>query len=182
MNVPEIIFLCGFMGTGKTTIGRKLAQKLDYPFLDLDDRIVERAGQSIPDIFEAGGEGRFRTVERKALMEVCRSFKGVVALGGGSLQNQHLLDHLKLNGLLIFIETPFSVLIDRIYQDKNRPLLLDESGNVKERKTLEEELRFLYDDRLPLYRQASISIQMSRGESPEEQVETLFKKIRNHVA
>lgn len=182
MNTPDIIFLCGFMGTGKTTIGQKLAAELDYTFEDLDDRIVERAGKSIPEIFEAGGEGQFRTVERKALMEVCRSFKGVVALGGGSLQNQHLLDHLKLNGLLIFIETPFPIIMDRIYQDKNRPLLLDENGNIKDRETLEEELRFLYDARLPLYRQAAISIQVENGNTPEEQVKTLIKKIRNHVA
>lgn len=182
MKIPDIIFLCGFMGTGKTTIGQKLAAELEAAFLDLDDRIIERAGKSIPEIFEAGGEGRFRTVERQALMEVCRSFKGVVALGGGSLQNQHLLDHLKLNGLLIFIETPFPIIIDRIYQDTNRPLLLDEDGNVKDREALEEELRFLYDDRLPLYRQAAISMQMEDGDTPGEQVETLIKKIRNHVA
>lgn len=181
-DVPDIIFLCGFMGTGKTTIGKKLADQVECTFLDLDDRIVERAGKSIPEIFESGGEGRFRTVERKALLEVCRNFEGVVALGGGSLQNQHLLDHVKLNGLLIFLNTPFSIILDRIYQDTNRPLLLDEEGNVKERKALEEELRFLYDDRLPLYRQAAISIEMEAEESPDKQVETLAKKIRTHVA
>jgi shikimate kinase len=182
MKVPDIIFLCGFMGTGKTTIGQKVSSRLERPFLDLDDRIIERANKSIPEIFESGGEEEFRTVERQALMEVCRNFEGIVALGGGSLQNQHLLDHLKLNGLLIFLETPFSILMDRIYQDTNRPLLLDEQGNVKEREALEEELRFLYDDRLPLYRQAAISIRMEAGESPDEQVEILMKKIRNHVA
>lgn len=182
MNIPDLIFLCGFMGAGKTTIGQKLAEKLDRPFLDLDDRIIEKAGKSIPEIFEQAGEGRFRNIERNALLEVARDYKGIVALGGGSLQNQHLLDHLKLNGLLIFIETPVSVILDRISRDSNRPLLLDEDGQTKDRETLEKELQVLYKERLPLYEQAAIRLKVKAGGSSDKQVETLIKKIRRHVA
>lgn len=181
-KAPELIFICGFMGAGKTTIGQKLAEKLDCPFLDLDDRIVEKAGKSIPEIFTESGEGKFRTVERKALLEVARNYKGVVALGGGSLQNQHLLDHLKLNGLLIFIESPMPVILDRISRDSNRPLLLDEQGEAKDRKTLEKELKVLYRDRLPLYRQAAISLKAESGMPSEKLVEILIDKIRDYVA
>ncbi|SMO65311.1 shikimate kinase [Fodinibius sediminis] len=180
--MPRVIFLCGFMGVGKTTIGRKLARKLDRPFLDLDDRIVERAGKSIPRIFEESGEGSFRAVERRSLLEVADNFSGVVALGGGSLQNQHLLDHLKRQGLLIFIEAPMELILNRISRDPNRPLLLDEHGKTKEREVLEEELQMLYNDRLPLYEQAAIRLKIRDGESPQKQVETLIKKIRNHGA
>lgn len=182
MNAPDLILLCGFMGTGKTTIGQELAQKLDRPFLDLDDQIVEEAGKAIPKIFEEGGEGKFRAIERRVLLDVIRNFEGIVALGGGSLQNQHLLDHLKLHGLLIFIQTPFSTILDRISRDSNRPLLLDEQGRPKSRETLEKELRVLYDERLPLYEQAVITLEAAPGENIEEQVEQLMKKIRNHVA
>lgn len=182
MNIPEVIFLCGFMGAGKTTVGRKLADKLDCPFLDLDDRIIEKAGKTIPEIFKEFGEGKFRAVERSALLEVAQEFEGVVALGGGSLQNQHLLDHLKLNGLLIFIETPLEVIIDRISQDTNRPLLLDEQGEKKDPDTLEKELEVLYKDRLSLYEQAAIRLKAKADEPADKQVETLIKKIRNHVA
>lgn len=178
----EVIFLCGFMGAGKTTIGQKLAEELDRPFLDLDDRIVEKAGKSIPDIFETSGEGKFRAIERSVLLEVAQQFNGVVALGGGSLQNQHLMDHLKLYGLLIFIEVPLPVLLDRISQDANRPLLLDEQGEPKERDTLEKELKILYEDRLPLYEQAMITLKIKAGESADKHVKTLINKIRNHAA
>lgn len=182
MDISEVIFLCGFMGAGKTTIGQKLAEELDRPFLDLDDRIAEKAEKSIPEIFEDSGEGKFRAIERSALLEVAQQFEGVVALGGGSLQNQHLLDHLKLNGLLIFIEAPIPVIIDRISRDPNRPLLLNEQGEPKDRDTLEKELKVLYKDRLPLYEQAVITLKVKADESADEHVKTLINKIRNHVA
>ncbi|WP_445664759.1 shikimate kinase [Fodinibius sp. AD559] len=180
-NLPERIFLCGFMGAGKSVIGKKLAKKLELSFLDLDDKIELETGQSIPKIFEESGESAFRVAERRALLEVIRKFNGVVSLGGGSLQNQHMVDHVKLNGLLIFIETPISVILDRISQDKNRPLLWDEQGNLKSEKQLKNELTALYEKRLPLYKQAAIQVKNDGRKNVEEIVETLLKKIRNHV-
>lgn len=169
------------MGAGKSVIGRKLAQKLDVSFLDLDDKIEERVGQSIPEIFEDSGESTFRVAERRALLEVIRTFEGVISLGGGSLQNQHMVDHVKLNGLLIFVETPISVIFDRILEDNNRPLLLDAQGNPKSEKQLKDELKALYEERLPLYEQAVIKIKNEGKKSVEDIVEKLLKKIRNHV-
>lgn len=180
-NLPERIFLCGFMGAGKSVIGKGLAEKLEVSFLDLDDKIEEQTGQSIPEIFEESGEPAFRVAERRAVLEVIRTFDGVVSLGGGSLQSQHMVDHVKLNGLLIFIETPISVILDRISQDQNRPLLLDEQGNPKNKKQLKRELTALYEKRLPLYEQAVIQIENDGKESVEDIVEQLLKKIRNHV-
>ena len=180
-NLPELIFLSGFMGAGKSLIGKKLAEKLESPFLDLDDKIEEKAGQSIPEIFETSGEADFRTLERRALLEVIREFEGVVALGGGSLQNQHMLDHIKLNGLLVFIETPISVILNRISGDRQRPLLLDEEGNPKSREQLRQDLEALYDERRSLYEQAVLKVVNDGNQKPDELVQTLLKKIRNHV-
>lgn len=180
-NLPDRIFLCGFMGAGKSVIGRKLAKVLEVSFLDLDDKIEEQTGQSISEIFEESGESTFRVAERRALLEVIRAFDGVVSLGGGSLQNQHMVDHVKLNGLLIFIETPISVILDRISQDENRPLLLDEQGNSKSREQLQNELAVLYEERLPLYEQAVIQVQNDGSKNVKDIVEKLLKKIRNHV-
>lgn len=180
-NLPERIFLCGFMGAGKSMIGRRLAKNLDIAFLDLDEKIELKAGQSIPQIFEEAGEAGFRTAERRTLMEVIREYQGVVSLGGGSLQNQHMVDHLKLNGLLVFIETPISVILDRISEDENRPLLLDEQGNPKTKKRLKTELTALYEERLPLYEQAVIKIENDGSRLAAEVVEQLVKKIKNHV-
>lgn len=180
-NIPDTIFLCGFMGAGKSTIGRLLADELSRPFLDLDNKIEEKAGQTIPEIFEQSGEADFRTIERRALLEVSRDFEGIVALGGGSLQNQHMVDHLKLNGLLIFIETPISVILDRISEDETRPLLLDEEENPKSRETLRRELEELYEERLPLYEQAVIHISDDGSQPPEAIAQILLKKIKRHV-
>lgn len=180
-NLPERIFLCGFMGAGKSMIGQQLAESLECNYLDLDDRIEEKAGHAIPEIFEQEGEAEFRTIERRAILEAIREFEGVVSLGGGSLHNQHLVDHIKLNGLLIFIETPISVILERISADENRPLLLDEQGNPKGKETLHTELTVLYEERLPLYEQAVITIQNDGSEPVENIIEQLLNKIRNHV-
>jgi shikimate kinase len=180
-NLPKRIFLCGFMGAGKSVIGKSLAQKLDLNFVDLDEKVEEKAGQSIPDLFEDSGEAGFRAAERHTLLQVARDFEGIVALGGGSLHNQDMVDHLKLNGLLVFIETPISVILDRISQDENRPLLLDEQGNPKSKKRLNDELTVLYEERLSLYQQAEIKIENNGQQSVEDIVELLLKKIRNHA-
>ncbi len=105
----------------------------------------------------------------------------MVSLGGWSLHNQHMVDHIKLNGLLIFIETPISVILERISADENRPLLLDEQGNPKSKKTLQTELTALYEERLPLYRQAPITVDNDGSDSVQKIVEQMMKKIRNHV-
>ncbi len=179
---PEHIFLSGFMGAGKTTVGKKLARRLETDFIDLDSLVEQKAGVSVREIFEKKGEKFFRKMERRCLQEVIRGPKGVVSLGGGSLQNQQLVDFVKLNGLLVFLETPFSVIFDRLKEQKDRPLLLDDEGNFKEQAVLKEELRTLYNSRLPLYEQAEMSIDSSEYESADKLVTALTKKIRDHVS
>lgn len=178
-NLPERIFLCGFMGAGKSTLGRQLAQRLKMDFLDLDEIIEQESGQSIPEIFEQEGEETFRKQERSAILSITQSKKGVIALGGGSLQNQHVVDHLKLNGLLIFIDTPFSVIFERIAEDSGRPLLTDEQGELKSEELLRRQLQVLYEKRLPFYRQAVITVDASRNLN--EVMDQLIRKIENHV-
>ncbi|NGP76875.1 shikimate kinase [Balneolaceae bacterium YR4-1] len=181
-NLPDRIFLSGFMGAGKSTIGRELAGKLERTFLDLDDYIEHKAGKSISEIFEEGGEDAFRKIERECILELIRTYEGIIALGGGSLHNQHMLDHIKLNGLLVFIETPISVILDRIDKDLNRPLLLNEEGKVKERETLERELSALYKKRLPLYQQSELTVSDDGEKTLETLVEQLTNKIKYHVS
>lgn len=162
-------------------MGRKLAERLNSSFVDLDDKIEEQAGQVIPDIFKQSGETAFRSIERRTLLEISREFEGVVALGGGSLQTQELVDHIKQKGLLIFIETPISVILDRISGDEDRPLLLDEQGNSKSAERLRRELKALYRERKPLYEQAAIKVRDNGNSSPEELAQTLLKKVKYHV-
>ncbi len=181
-NLPERLFLCGFMGAGKSSIGSKLAEQLELPFADLDTMIEKEAGKSIPQIFEEEGEKEFRSIERKMLLKAIREYQGVLSLGGGALQNQHFVDHLKINGLLIFIETPFSVILDRILEHKNRPLLLNEDGTMKDKDVLKNEMKQLYEKRLKYYRQAELTIQTNERSSVEATTSALVKKIKNHVS
>ena len=181
-NLPERIFLSGFMGAGKSTIGKVLAEKMDQRFMDLDLFIEHEEGTSIPEIFEHEGEEAFRKAERSAILKAIRNFRGVVALGGGSLQNQHMVDHIKLNGLLVFIETPFSVILERITKNAQRPLLLDDGGDPKSRDVLETELKELYQQRMPLYEQAVIQVDTSKFDDVEGISDKLIRKIKNHVS
>lgn len=181
-TLPERIFICGFMGAGKTTVGRQLAKELDLSFYDLDDLIEASSGRSIDSIFSEEGEATFRQQEKEALLQVIRTKKGVVALGGGSLQNQHLLDHIKVNGMLVFLKTPMPQIVDRLVRCDHRPLLLDATGNMKPRSILKAELQELYEKRLPFYEQAEVTVHTEDYASIDALVGQLVKKIRYHVA
>lgn len=172
ITLKKPVFLCGMMGSGKSTVARKLAGELSVPFCDLDELIVEKAGKSIPEIFEEEGETEFRKLERSLLVRESQYFKGVMALGGGSLQGQHIVDHLKIYGWLVFLDVPQSVISDRISGDENRPMLKAEKSNRPE----DTKIKSLLEERLPLYRQAEITI--SAGNRPaDEIVNELIKKL-----
>lgn len=177
----DSLYICGFMGTGKSTLGKKLAVKLDKPFIDLDSEIEKRAAMSIPEIFQKQGEAAFRSMEWEVLKDITKTFKGVIALGGGTLQEQRIVDHIKLSGLLIFLDTPFATVLDRVKRNKNRPLLLDEQGQVKEDDVLQNDLSTLLEKRRPLYEQAQIKIKRSEYEDLDQLVEDLSRRIARYV-
>lgn len=175
------IFVCGFMASGKSTLGEKIARKLEWDFLDLDQVIEEREGKSINQIFRENGEPYFRKKEWEYLLDLTRTFKGVVSLGGGALHDQKVVDHLKVSGLLVFVETPFEEIIERVRNNHERPILFNEGGEIKSKETLKEELKTLYSSREGLYKQAQISINTSIFTSIEEMAEKAIEKITRHV-
>lgn len=174
LTLKQPIFLCGMMGSGKTTVGRILANRLEVPFCDLDELIVDEKEMTIPEIFEEEGESKFREIERKILVRESQYFKGVMALGGGSLQNQHIIDHLKIYGWLIFLDVPQSVISERIKGDSNRPMLNDKESASHE---AESKIQRLMAERRPLYEQAEITLQTGE-KSAEEIADELIKKLR----
>src|SRR6185503_5858103 len=117
------VFLVGFMGAGKTTVGRILAPSLNYEFIDLDDLIQERMGMSVQEIFARLGEAAFRRAESEVL-ESCRDrFQTVVALGGGAYiaePNRRLLREI---GTTIWLDCPLEVCMSRLGDDPSRPVL-----------------------------------------------------------
>ncbi len=180
-NYPDSFFITGFMGTGKSTIGRRLADRLERPFADLDKVIEEKEGRSIKEIFESEGESYFREKEWEYLSEQTKSFKGVLALGGGALHNQHVVDHLKVHGLLIFIETPLEVIVDRVLRNKRRPIVLDAEGKIKSREMLLTELKALYSARINMYQQAQVVIQSNGHENKDMFTAKLLERLSRYV-
>ena len=175
------IFLTGFMASGKSSIGKLLAESIDRSFIDLDEVIEEREQKSIKEIFHTHGEEYFRKKEKEYLLNVSKNFTGVVALGGGALQNQRVIDHLKLYGLLVFIKTPLEVIIERITKNTKRPMTLDEHGKIKSKETLFTELKSLYLRRKGFYSQAQITVE-SDGYRPKEEItQILIEKLKKHV-
>lgn len=178
---PGNIYLCGFMASGKSTLAKSLAIRIEREFCDLDEVIVEGEGKSIRDIFRENGEAYFREKEWEYLQDLSRNFSGIVSLGGGALHNQHVVDQLKVSGLLVFVDTPMQMITERVFNSSERPILFDEEGKIKSKETLFTELKALYLQRENLYKQAQIHIQTQFFSSVDEMTDALTAKISRHV-
>jgi len=159
---PHRIALIGFMGSGKTTVGRLVATRLGYRFLDLDSLIVERADKSIREIFAEDGEEDFRRIETDALYSLREMNRLVIATGGGApirQENQEFFENLAVTFYLV---VSFREFLERTGRDRGRPLL-DRS---------QKELKQLYQSRLPIYEMLgrSISTNSRRSQAIAEEI------------
>ena len=163
------IVLTGFMGAGKSTIGRILAARIGWAFLDVDTHLENRTGATIPQLFERHGEARFRRLESSALASALASNYTVLALGGGApeeLTNRLLIEQTPAT-LTIFLDAPFPTLFDRcMLQDIARPVLEDPAA---------AQLRFAR--RHPLYRRLARLTLDTTAQTPEDTVEALLTTL-----
>ena len=142
------IALIGFMATGKTAIGRLLAERTGNIFIELDSLIARRAGKPIEDIFAEDGEATFRELEIALVKEIADNKNQVIACGGGVVLNQINIDRLKINAIIILLEAKPEVILKRALNDRTvRPLLKgdDKMSKVKE----------LLNFRKPFYQRAA---------------------------
>lgn len=163
------IVLTGFMGTGKTSIGRELGRRLGIPFIDTDTLIEERQGMPISLLFRKKGEEYFRSVERSIVEEVSRIDDAVIATGGGVIKDSRNVDNLSRRGILIWLKAEPTIILKRVLAEGGkRPLL-----NVEEPL---REIRKLLSEREGLYRRADVACDtdfITPGEAAEEIIERL---------
>ena len=142
------IILCGFMGCGKTSVGRRTAKLLGRELCDLDQYIEQREGMTITEIFAKYGEAGFREREARAVEEVSHRGGMVIASGGGTVLFPHNVEEFhKSGGTILFLDVPLAALQERLKNDKKRPLL----QKPNRRKVIED----LFNQRAPLYRAAA---------------------------
>lgn len=149
------VYLVGLMGAGKTTVGKALARRLAYRFVDVDQEIEARTGVSVPTIFEIEGEEGFRRREAQVIADLAGVNGHVVATGGGAVLQPENRRNLQASGFVIYLNVPLATLYERTRHDKKRPLLQVSDPRQK--------LRELYAQRDPLYREiANLIISGSR--------------------
>ena len=144
------IVLIGFMGCGKTSIGKRLAARLGYSFIDTDQQIIQEQQKTITELFAEQGEPFFRALESNLLLRLKNVDSTVVATGGGIVVTKNNFELIRAVGISIFIDTSFEEIYKRVMRNDNRPL----TKVADPRKTLEE----LYTKRIDLYRQADLTI------------------------
>ena len=148
LPVYKNIILTGFMGAGKTTVGRILAQSCGFEFMDIDQIIVASQGKPIKDIFAEEGEEAFRNYETEALLSLQNVSEAVIATGGGIILRSENRQVLKQMGLVVYLRASFETLLKRVSQSDQRPLADLSTGT--------ERLKGLLDSRVSLYEQADI--------------------------
>jgi|SRR5689334_3293960 shikimate kinase len=144
------IVLVGLMGAGKTTVGRRLAEKLGLAFVDADHEIELAAGQTIPEIFAQHGEAYFRDGERKVIARLLENGAQVLATGGGAFMNAETRATVKRNAISIWLRADFDLLMRRVRRRSNRPLLQNDDPEAVMRKLIAE--------RYPVYAEADITV------------------------
>jgi shikimate kinase len=127
------IFLIGFMGTGKTTVGHRLAERLGWSLHDSDEEIVRREGRTISEIFAAEGEPYFRQRESEMLAELSARDRAVITTGGGAVLAESNRDLLRRSGLVVALEATVDEIVRRVSADENRPLLQAEASERRQR-------------------------------------------------
>lgn len=158
-NFEERIYLTGFMGSGKSTIGPILGNVLGYTFIDLDEAIEAKAGKQVQRIFAEEGEAAFRALEAATMRETSARQRVVVALGGGALTIEDNLEWALTHGIVVYLRVPLKQLVQRLRRSRTmRPLLRDASGQLLSASAMRDKVAALMRRREPFYQRAHLVI------------------------
>tara|TARA_Y100000817_G_scaffold141195_1_gene110632 strand:- start:460 stop:975 length:516 start_codon:yes stop_codon:yes gene_type:complete len=151
-KLKKNLVLTGMMGSGKTTIGKSLSQRLKMEFIDIDAIIEKKVGLSISEIFEIKGEKAFRDEEEKESKKILKKTNLIIALGGGAFINENIRNEIKKSSVSVWLDLDIKMLYKRVKESKKRPLLKNSS---------EEELIRIYNLRKKIYSLADFKVQCS---------------------
>ncbi|MBP1914764.1 shikimate kinase [Lederbergia galactosidilytica] len=166
MNVKEPLFIIGFMGAGKTSVGEKLAEICGYSVIDTDQEIARKMKMEIPQIFAQYGEERFREIETEVLVEL--SQKSVITTTGGGIILKKANREVLKTGKTIFLQAAPQTVLERVGLDSGRPLIQNKSL---------EEITEMYQTRLPLYLECASFVVDTTDLSIEEVANTINKEM-----
>ena len=172
----NLIYLAGFMGSGKSTIGHILANTLGYDFLDIDGVIEGKTSKRIADIFTESGEQAFRVIERNTLKEVSILHRCVVSLGGGTIANDENFRLIRESGVIIYLQLSPEEILKRVHFKTDRLMLKDGQGGKLQKEEMRERIQDLLQRREEFYRQADILVktdQVKVGTTVDEIVHKL---------
>lgn len=176
----KLVFLTGFMASGKSTIGQILANTIGWSFYDLDLLIEEREGRKIKEIFETDGELYFRELETKILREVINFRKSVIALGGGTIAYRDNLNLIKESGQLIYLESSAEETYKRLRFKRDRPMMLFNGDDEPTYEQYINRIKELLNDRKKFYDQADIKFNtdnLTIGRSVDKLVSIIKKEL-----
>jgi len=165
-KLKKNLVLTGMMGSGKTTIGKSLSQRLEMGFADIDAIIEKKVGLSISEIFEMKGEKAFREEEEKESKKILKKTNLIIALGGGAFINKNIRNEIKKSSVSVWLDLDIKMLYKRVKESKKRPLLKNSS---------EEELIKIYNLRKKIYSLADFKVQC--GSKNKEQIITEVLQI-----
>lgn len=169
------LFLIGYMGCGKSTLGRRLARRMDVEFIDMDRYIESEAGATIPEIFASRGEAEFRRLERQAITNLGkRTDDCIIATGGGAPCREGNIEAINHAGTSIYLKMPHRILVARLCRNKSkRPLIAGKTD-----REVEDFVARSLAEREPFYSQASITIDCD-GRSDDYIVEHIVRHLEN---
>lgn len=168
MEPPRHLWLLGLSGSGKSTVGPRLAKILQLPWIDTDSEIARQAAQTIPEIFATEGEEGFRKRESAVLEKICHGPAAVISCGGGIVIAEANRNRLAATGLRIYLKSDPAILARRLRQGQGRPLL----AGLPPEEALTRQLR----ERAPWYEESEIQIEV-RGQNPDEVAAAIRQKL-----
>lgn len=158
----SLIYLAGFMGSGKSTIGPILANTLGFEFVDIDRAVEKKAGKRVIEIFAKDGEETFRSLERATLRDIATRSHSVVSLGGGTIADEENFRLIRDSGIIVYLKLSPEEILHRVHHRTDRPLLTGAGGERLPVEEIEKRVQDLLARREEFYARADVVIQTDR--------------------